>query len=57
MSEMVELLMKEAKEIYQDSIEIIVENKKCLTKMYDDLSSSCDNLRHQANENMEVKES
>jgi len=29
--EIVELL-KEAKEIYQNSIEIIVENKKCLTK-------------------------
>lgn len=54
-SEIVELL-KEAKESYQNSIRIIAENKKDLTKMFDDLSSSYDNLCRQANENVEVME-
>ena len=54
-SEIVEWL-KEAKESYQNSIEIIVENKKYLTKMFDDLSSTYDNLCCQTNENMEMIE-
>jgi len=54
-SEIVELLL-EAKESYQNSIKIIVENKKYLSNMYDDLSSSFDNLGRQTNENVDVME-
>lgn len=54
-SEIVDLL-KEANESYQNSIKIILENKKNSAKMYDDLSSSYDNLCHQTNENRDVME-
>ena len=54
-SEIIELI-KEAKENYQNSMGMIVENKKYLTKMFDDLSSAYDNLGRHINENMEVME-
>ena len=52
-SEIIELI-KEAKENYQNSMGMIVENKKYLTKMFDDLSSAYDNLDRKINEKMDV---
>ena len=54
-SEIVEIL-KEAKESHQNSLKTIVENKKCLTKMFDDLFSACDNLGRQSSKTKEVME-
>jgi len=54
-SEIVEIL-KEAKESHQNSLKTIVENKKCLTKMFDDMFLACDNLGRQSSKNIEVME-
>lgn len=52
----IEEILKEAKESHQNSIKILINSKKYLTKMYDDLSSSYDNLCRQTNENIDVIE-
>ncbi len=54
-SEMVEIL-KEAKESHQNSLKTIVQNKRCLKKMFVDLFSACNKLGRQSSKTMEVME-